>query len=920
MRIQSWETRGKKRRCSFGAITKSCLEGKRKRLREKDNLLFPRSTGKKISIVTRTLPLLVLLLFLQADLYFVQATHEKYSAMNHVSKRSLAFVAGRNSRRSYASMPFSSLTSSQPSSQTLPTAPIIRMGKMETNFLPNRQQHDNSFRTRNRLYSSSRSNGDVNSENTSQNLRSILEEYRSEQSKSLKKSPSVLLPDKVLDGICEMDPLPSTSKELSQVKGFGPKKLELFGTGILDIIASLNGAESSSEQDSVPNDSEITTEIIDSASTSFSADSFVAPAPYSAPANEISAGDLDSFVAPAPYSAPQSYTGVPALDSYVAPAPFSFLDEDDDDDFFEEDDISEEIFGSASPTTTTDDNKRVKEEVTTTKLRKTQLKKDLKEYRLSQKEDGKPAYTVFTNAALDGIYAALPATMTELLEVKGIGPKKIELYGDGILEIVAPYAAMDGKKVGGNESNDSSGPIRKEKIDEESLTPEQRKAADMIFGRDQDDVFEHRPNVFITGQAGTGKSHLLRYVVETLQGKSHLTVGVCAPTGVAAVIVGGSTLHSFFGIGLGTGTKSNLLKKVRQNQPAKTRIDETDVLIIDECSMLSAELLETLDMVARNIRRDGMFSDEPFGGMQVIAFGDFFQLPPVHRYDGERDRSWRPFCFDSPVWSELGLSENIIELREVQRQDEGDFIDLLNKVRTGNVEPKDIYDLNQKCLVGPNNPLPNDGIIPTRLYVLNRDVDSENSMRLEELSGKEVVCTARDVWKQKMPLGTPASVKKKMKEGMSMLMPDEVKLKVGAQVMLTRNKDTERNLVNGSRGVVERFEISREGNPVPVVRFDSGLTIRVDPVEFPRYNPDGGEGCLMRMQVPLKLAWAVTIHKSQGSTLTRASLDITSAFEYGQCYVALSRVRSLDGLWLERPADIRDVMVSPQVLDFFSRS
>ena len=171
-----------------------------------------------------------------------------------------------------------------------------------------------------------------------------------------------------------------------------------------------------------------------------------------------------------------------------------------------------------------------------------------------------------------------------------------------------------------------------------------------------------------------------------------------------------------------------------------------------------------------------------------------------------------------------------------------------------------------------------------------------------------------------MPFGTPASVKKKMKDGMSILMPDEVRLKIGAQVMLTRNRDLEKNLVNGSRGVVERFETNRDRNPIPVVRFDNGVITRIDPVEAARFNADGGEGCLVRMQVPLKLAWAVTIHKSQGSTLTRASLDISSAFEYGQCYVALSRVRSLDGLWLERPAELRNIMVSPQVVDFFSNS
>lgn len=810
-----------------------------------------------------------------------------------------------------------------------------------------------------------------------QRLRSELENYRNEQSKTLGKSPSAILSDKLIDGICALDPLPTTLKDLLAVKGLGAKKLELVGDGILGLVSStfatettavvgedvINDSaaieESSTITSSSSNDNSNSNFSLEFSSTPFPAspspeleasadkitdapsssfDSYVAPAPYSAPEPDNGAvGTFDSYVAPAPYSAPKgSNTGIPAFDSYVAPAPYSYIEEEDDDE--EEDEINEESFGSASPTPTKDDKEEKEheegEKEKPKKLLKTQLKKDLKTYRVSQMEDGKAAYTVFTNAALDGIYASLPKTKSELLEVKGIGPAKLDLYGDDILELVAPYAGLKSQRdqLAGASGGNTNILIQPKTIDPESLTLEQRKAADMIFGNDQEDEEEgRRRNVFVTGSAGTGKSHLLKYIVEVLQGrhkkpgdgvskKKDLVVGVCAPTGVAAVIVGGSTLHSFFGIGLGTGSRSNLLKKVNTNTGARTRIDETDVLIIDECSMLSADLLETLDMVARAIRKNGLFSDEPFGGMQVIAFGDFFQLPPVYRNDGSRDRSWRPFCFDSPVWSELGLSENIVELQEVQRQDHEDFINLLNKVRNGGVEPRDIWDLNEKCLVGPNNPLPNDGILPTRLYVLNRDVDSENITRLRELDGKEVVCRASDYWRQKMPMGTTASVKKKMKEALAMQMPDELSLKVGAQVMLTRNKDLEKNLVNGSRGVVERFETNKDGNPVPIVRFDSGIITKIDTVESTKFNMDGGEGCLVRNQVPLKLAWAITIHKSQGSTLTRASLDISSAFEYGQCYVALSRVRSLEGLWLERPAEIRNIMVSPQVVDFFSRN
>ncbi|VEU33680.1 unnamed protein product [Pseudo-nitzschia multistriata] len=659
-------------------------------------------------------------------------------------------------------------------------------------------------------------------------------------------------------------------------------------------------------------------------SSSFSVDSFVAPAPYSAP--------VDDYVSPAPFS----------YDSYVAPAPFSYLDDhdkendeydsdyDEDDVYGEEDyEISEESFGADSPPkseTETVEKEEPKTTNATTKISKTQLKKDLKEYRLQQKEGNKPAYTVFTNAALDGIYRELPTTESELLDVKGIGPKKVELYGDDILDMVSKYTGIKARdRGGGDDEAEGELPLAPKQIEFESLTEEQRKAAEWIFGNageDHDEEDSAPRNVFVTGSAGTGKSHLLKYIVHALQsresdGTGEARVGVCAPTGVAAVIVGGSTLHSFFGIGLGKGSPSSILQKVRKNSSAMDRIDDTDVLIIDECSMMSSELLETLDMVSRRIRNGGVFRDEPFGGMQVIAFGDFFQLPPVYRNDGTKDWTWRPFCFESPVWEDLGLSENVVELREVQRQEHGDFVDLLNKVRIGKVTEQDIRELNRQCLIGPNNPIPTDGILPTRLYVLNKDVDSENINRLAELKGREIVCKASDNWRQSMPLGTPAATKKKMKESIAMEIPDEVRLKIGAQVMLTRNKDLQRNLVNGSRGVVERIVKGPEGNPVPIVRFDSGLVTKVPPVESERFNPDGGPGCLVRKQIPLKLAWAITIHKSQGSTLTRASLDISSAFEYGQCYVALSRVKSLEGLWLEKPASLRHIKVSPQVVDAF---
>ncbi|GFH45395.1 hypothetical protein CTEN210_01869 [Chaetoceros tenuissimus] len=557
----------------------------------------------------------------------------------------------------------------------------------------------------------------------------------------------------------------------------------------------------------------------------------------------------------------------------------------------------------------------VQKDVTKPKIRKTQLKEDLREYRKMQAE-GKPTYTVFTNAALDGIYACLPRSKAELLDVKGIGPKTVEKFGDDILEIVSKY--VDGDIIQNDPDHVPSPPPPRVKIDAGTLTKEQLNAANIVLGKE-------RRNCFITGSAGTGKSYLLKYLVQELREQKNKNgetrkVGIAASTGVAAVIVGGSTLHSFFGIGIGGGSISSLLNKVRKNKAALDRIDEIDALIIDEVSMMSSELLEKLDVITREVRRNGYYRDQPFGGIQIIAFGDFYQLPPVTKItrDNWEDRHLRGFCFESEVWKELGLHRNIIELQDVQRQEDEDFIKLLNKVRIGEVDTTDIHYLNSKCLISDHNPLPADGIVPTRLYVLNRDVDEENITRLQDLDSPEIVCKAVERWRELVPTGTPPSVKKQMQESLRMELPDEVRLKVGAQVMLTRNKKMEDSLVNGSRGVVERFVDEGGEFLIPVVRFDNGIIAKIEPVESFRYNPSGEEGCLVRMQIPLKLAWAVTVHKSQGSTLSRASLDLSSSFEFGSCYTALSRVKSLEGLWLEKPVRLQNIMVSQQVTGFFN--
>eukprot|EP00977_Amphora_coffeiformis_P000636 scaffold140_cov163-Amphora_coffeaeformis.AAC.17 len=466
----------------------------------------------------------------------------------------------------------------------------------------------------------------------------------------------------------------------------------------------------------------------------------------------------------------------------------------------------------------------------TRKTSKADLKEELKTYRLAQASaQSLPAFRIFPNAVLDDICRLLPMTLEELLEIKGVGPKKLEAYGDDIIDMVQNWQGGPGIQ---QRQERSTTPTRPAKIPASSLTTEQKEAADFVLGvtSNGDDDTATR-NVFISGAAGVGKSHLIKYILQTFQERCH-KYGVCAPTGVAALHVGGSTLHSFFGIGLGTGKVSSLVRKVTKNKEAMKRIDQTETLVIDEVSMLSSDLLETLDDVVRQVRREGKYMDLPFGGMQIIAVGDFFQLPPVFRgnnnYGSDRDDE-RPFCFDSYVWKELGLSQNTIQLQQIQRQESGSkFAQFLNLVRTGDLTSGILQDFNEKCLVSPNHPLPTDGITPTRLYVLNRDVDSENESHLAALESELIVCQARDEWTERMPADTSAAVKRGMKESLAAEMPDQVKLKVGAQVMLTRNKDLDRGLVNGSRGVITRFvKDATDGDPVPIVRFDCGVEEKI---------------------------------------------------------------------------------------------
>uniref|UniRef100_A0A671Y0B1 ATP-dependent DNA helicase PIF1 n=1 Tax=Sparus aurata TaxID=8175 RepID=A0A671Y0B1_SPAAU len=391
-------------------------------------------------------------------------------------------------------------------------------------------------------------------------------------------------------------------------------------------------------------------------------------------------------------------------------------------------------------------------------------------------------------------------------------------------------------------------------------------------------------NVFFTGSAGTGKSFLLKRIMGSLPPKSTFAT---ASTGVAACHIGGTTLHSFAGVGSGSAPLEQCIE-LAQRPGVLQHWTSCRHLIIDEVSMVEAQFFDKLESVARSVRR----STEPFGGIQLIVCGDFLQLPPVSK--GKEKAS---FCFQARSWRKV-IQLNM-ELTEVRRQTDQSFISLLQAVRVGRVTE----EVTAKLMESAYHQIERDGILATRLCTHKDDVELTNENKLQQLPGSVRVFEALD--------SDPALVKTiDAHSPVSRL----IQLKVGAQVMLTKNLDVTRGLVNGARGVVVAFESGKHG--LPRVRFLCGVTELLKPERW--VFKSGGGVHLSRQQLPLKLAWAISIHKSQGMTLDCVEISLARVFESGQAYVALSRARSLEGLRV-MDFDPRVVRADPDVLVFYKK-
>ena len=426
-------------------------------------------------------------------------------------------------------------------------------------------------------------------------------------------------------------------------------------------------------------------------------------------------------------------------------------------------------------------------------------------------------------------------------------------------------------------------------------------------------------NLFLTGGGGVGKSYLLSVIYTEFPGlKKRLVsaknlgsneviaklprIQMCALTGCAALLLGhkAKTLHSWAGIGLGKGSISELYIKIRRNQKAMRNWLCTDLLIIDEISMMTAELLDKLNEIGKKVRSN----KKPFGGIQILLVGDFFQLPPVNKSD-----EVTKFAFESDAWKEVIKSS--IELTEIQRQKDLVFQGVLKEARRGALSKESCTILSQQ----QGRDWKENKIRPTLLFPRRSEVDMINDSNLRALEGRRYSYKARLVYDGKIPDGFAES-DEGFQRALNMFDSDgsyvkELELILGAQVMLIANVDPDSGLVNGSRGVIVDLCKSTE---LPIVEFLNGVKKTIGTHSWPIEDYE----FVSRTQVPLRLAYAVTIHKCQGSTLDSALVDIGSGvFEYGQAYVALSRARSLDALYVY-DFDPMAFRAHPKVKEFYN--
>jgi ATP-dependent DNA helicase PIF1 len=393
-------------------------------------------------------------------------------------------------------------------------------------------------------------------------------------------------------------------------------------------------------------------------------------------------------------------------------------------------------------------------------------------------------------------------------------------------------------------------------------------------------ILKSGANVFLTGEPGAGKTHTINEYVKYLK-QHRVEVAITASTGIAATHIGGITLHSWSGVGIKNTLTPYDIDAIASREYISKRMNRARVLVIDEVSMLSSNMLGMVDAICKAVKN----SEEPFGGLQVVFVGDFFQLPPISR---SQEVS---FAYDATVWQEA--NPIVCYLTEQYRQDDTPFLEVLSAIRSNTFDEMHLSHLEERKVEAQAAP---EGI--PKLFSHNVDVDRVNNDILSRLPGEAKLFH--------MHANGPAALVAGLQKGC--LSPETLSLKVGATVMFTKNNPKE-HFVNGTIGVVESFS-KLDGHPI--VSTKERRVIDVEPMDWS--IEENGRVRASVTQLPLRLAWAITVHKSQGISLDAAVIDLRQVFEFGQGYVALSRVKRLSGLhllgWNERA-----FLVHPQVLE-----
>lgn len=400
-------------------------------------------------------------------------------------------------------------------------------------------------------------------------------------------------------------------------------------------------------------------------------------------------------------------------------------------------------------------------------------------------------------------------------------------------------------------------------------------------------ILKSGQNVFLTGSAGTGKTYVLNEYILYLKSRKIIPT-IVAPTGIAASHLNGQTIHSYFSLGLRDSVDEQFIANLLDKKKLQTRFKKLKVLILDEISMVSPNIFTAMDKILQAFKEN----TEPFGGIQVILSGDFFQLPPISQSNDSKRFSWQ-----SPSWKALDLQT--CYLQKKFRQDDNQLIFVLDEIRSGQVSQQTYDILNQRYQKDLNIQFS-----PTKLYTHNLDVDRINNDELNKLPTGAVTYEFQSE-------GAKTNIEKLFK---SALVQEELTLKKDAVVMFIKN-NPEKQYINGTTGVV--IDFSKDEKQLPIVKLSNGYVIKVEYEDWATEN-DKGKVSAKISQIPLKLAWAITIHKSQGMTLDAAQIDLSKTFEVGQGYVALSRIKNIEGLKL-MGFNEKALMVDPLILSIDPR-